>query len=222
MATGHPATGPTDVTPPDTAHDSNSELVRQFGAAIHHAASIGRIADAVIGMAKSRAWRDYILDGHRAEWGPAEFDYFLIANGVRYADMEAVLKWRADAAQLAPKMDPKSHPGSRRPLRMASDQWDSPLPGKTLVELAKQLGWVTERGRSRKPPVGRRARARAAGGSREARAREGRRQRIGPGRCAELAQFVADLAQESSADECRFIADELNVAAGRSDGGFAK
>lgn len=92
----------------------------------------------------------------------------------------------------------------------------------TLVSLARELGWVTERGRYRKPPVGRRSRARATGGSREARAREARRQRLGPERCAELVEFVASPAQELSPDECRFVADELNIAAGRSDGEFAK
>jgi hypothetical protein len=199
-------------------HTENSHRVREFGAAINAAGSISRIADAVIAIAASQAWRHYTLDGHRATWLAAEFDYFLIANGVRYVDMVTVLKWRTDASQLAPLMDQKA--GERRPLNAASAQWDSPLPGITLVSLARELGWVTDRGRARKPPVSRRSRARAAGASREARAREARRQRIGPERCAAPEDLAATMARGLSADECRFLADLLNVAAGRGDGGM--
>jgi hypothetical protein len=201
--------------------DDNSERVRQFGAAILEAGSVGRIADAVIAIALSQAWRDYTLEGYRTTWLAAEFDYFLIASGVRYVDMVAVLKWRAEASQLAPLMDQRA--SERRPLNVASAEWNPPLPpGVTLVTLAKDLGWVTDRGRSRKPPVGRRSRARAAGASREERAREARRHRVGPERCAELEELGATLAAELDADECRILAEVLNVAAGRRDGGMAK
>jgi hypothetical protein len=177
--------------------DDNSERVRQFGAAILAAGSVGRIADAVIAIALSQAWRDYTLKGYSTTWLGAE------------------------ASQLAPHMDQRA--SERRPLKVASAEWNPPLPpGITLLTLAKDLGWVTDRGRSRKPPVGRRSRARAAGASREERAREARRQRVGPERCAELAELGAMLAAELDADECRILAEVLNVAAGRRDGGMAK
>ena len=203
---------------PDTTN--NDRLVREFGATIHAAGHIGVIADAVIDIATSAAWRDYALAGHRATWLVAEFDYFLIASGVHYRDMEAMLKWRPDAHQLAPLMDPQADPDKRRPLKVASAQWDPPMPGVTLISLAKDLGWGTERGRQRKPPVGRRARARAAGADRDAAVRAARRERLGPQRCAELEALGAQLAEQLTTDECRFLADVLNVAAGRADGGL--
>jgi len=132
--------------------DDNSERVRQFGAAILAAGSVGLIADAVIAIALSQAWRDYTLNGYRTTWLAAEFDYFLIASGVRYVDMVAVLKWRAEASQLAPVMDQRA--SERRPLKVASAEWNPSFPpGVTLVTLSKDLGWVTDRGRSRRPPV---------------------------------------------------------------------
>lgn len=208
------------TTTPVLRHDANTERVRAFANKMFEAGSITRLADAVVDIATSGAWRDYDIDGHPSHWQAAEFDYFLITWGVKYADMLEVFKGRANAAVLAPMLDQRDE--QHRPLRAASEAWGSPQPGVTLAGLAREHGWVTDRGRTRKPPVGRRSRARASGGSREARAREARRQRIGPERCAELVEFVASLAQELSPDECRFVADELNMAAGRSDGGCAK
>jgi hypothetical protein len=222
------ATGRREImAAPVTAHDSNSERVRGFAEKMFEARSIGRIADAILDIATSDAWRDYDIDGHHSHWLAAEFDYFLITCGVKYDDMVAVFKGYKSAALLVPLLDPRDVEHHRK-LQVASEAWGVLPPseqfpaGRTLVSLAKELGWVTERGRYRKPPVGRRSRARAAGGSREARAREARRQRIGEERCAELVEWVATLAQELSPDECRFVADELNMAAGRNDGGFAK
>lgn len=51
---------------------------------------------------------------------------------------------------------------------------------------------------------------------------EARRQRVGPERCAELEELGMRLAVELTADECRILAEVLNVAAGHRDGGMAK
>jgi hypothetical protein len=192
-----------------SVHEAHGEQVRAFGEAVHAAAGVNQITDAVIAIATSDAWHDYILDGHGAAWLGAEFDYFLIACGVRYVDMVEVLKWRSDTQLLAPLMDQKAD--ARRPLKVASAGWDSPLAGVTLIALARELGWVTDRGRARKPPVGRRARARAHDGmSREQRAARARRERIGEARCAELEQLAtAVVVWTRNWDERRFVADEI-------------
>jgi hypothetical protein len=198
----------------------NSERVRAFAQRMLEARSIALISDLIIDIALSGAWRDYDIDGVPFRWRAAEFDYFLITCGVVYVDVKEVLKGR-DTAPLVPLFDQKSP--EHRPLRVASDALGFLPDGKTLETLAHELGWYTDRGRARKPPLGRRSRARASGGSREARSREARRMRIGAERCAVLVQLVAWLAREElSPDECRFVADELNMAAGHSDGGFAK
>jgi hypothetical protein len=226
VAGGH-GKGDRLMSTPVTLLDSNTERVKAFAAKMFEAGSIARIADAVVDIATSGAWRDYDINGHPSHWWAAEFDYFLITCGVKYSDMKEVFKGRANAAVLAPMLDQHDEQ-HHRPLKVASDAWGLLPPtetypaGKSLIGLAKELGWVNDRGRSRKPPVGRRSRARAAGGSREARAREARRLRIGPERCAELMELVAALAEELSTDELRFVAEELNVVAGQSDGGFAK
>ena len=196
------------TTTPVLLHDANTERVRAFATKMFEAGSITRIADAVVDIATSGAWRDYDIDEHPSHWQAAEFDYFLITCGVKYTDMREVFKGRATAAVLAPMLDQRDE--QHRPLRAASEAWGSPRPGVTLVGLARELGWITDRGRARKPPVGRRSRARANGGSREARAREARRQRLGPERCAALEELGAQLAQELTVDERRFLADELN------------
>jgi hypothetical protein len=200
MAAGH-----TDS--PVTLHDANTERVLEFALKMFEAGSVARIAEAVIDIAVSGAWRDYDIDGHRSHWQAAEFDYFLITCGVKYTDMEAVLKGCASAALLAPFMDQRDQ--QHRKLPEASQAWGSPRPGVTLISLAREHGWVTDRGRARRPPMGRRSRARAAGASREERAREARRRRIGPARCAVLEEVAAELAQNLTVDEIRFLADEL-------------
>jgi hypothetical protein len=210
MATGHPDTLV-------TRYGANNERVREFAARMFEAGSIARIAEAVVDIAVSGAWRDYDIDKHACHWQAAEFDYFLITCGVKYADMVEVFKGRANAAMLAPMLD--QHDPAHRPLKVAAQAWGPCPDGETLITLAKRYGWVTDRGRARKPPVGRRSRARAAGGSREDRAREARRHRVGPQRCAELEDMATKWAEELTADECRILADALNVAAGRCDGG---
>jgi hypothetical protein len=203
-------------------YDPNSERVKAFARAMAEVHSIAKIAEAILDIAYSDAWHDHRIEGHECHWLAAEFDYFLVTCGVRHADMVEVFKGRECAISLAPLLDPNST--EHRPLRVASEDWKPHHNGETLIDMGKRLGWITPRGRARKPPVGRRARARASGASREARAREARRARIGEQRCAELVAIVAALIDESSlsADECRFVADELNLAAAHSDGGMHK
>lgn len=192
------------VPRPGSLHEAHGEQVRTFVQAVQAATSVNQLADAVIAIATSGAWQDYVLDGHGAAWLAAEFDYFLIACGVRHADMVEILKGRADAAQLAPLMDQAAR--QRRTLKAASHEWDLP-PGVTLVDLARRLGWVTDRGRTRKPPVPRRARD---GVSREQRAEQTRRGRIGEQRYAELLALAAAVGQWTrSLDERRVVAAEL-------------
>ncbi|WP_221371088.1 hypothetical protein [Mycolicibacterium xanthum] len=217
MATGH-TDQPGGVTnPPATVHDANNERVREFATRMFDAGSIARIAEAVVDIATSGAWRNYDINGHACHWQAAEFDYFLITCGVKYDDMREVFKGRAAAAALAPMLDQRDE--QHRPLRIASEVWGPCPDGETLISLAKRYGWVTDRGRTRKPPVSRRSRARASGASREDRARDARRRRLGPQRCAELEELAAALAAKLTTDEMRFMADEFTMAAGRSENG---
>ena len=101
------ATGRSEImTAPVAAHDSNTERVREFAAKMFEARSIGRIADAIIDIATSGAWRDYDIDGHHSQWLAAEFDYFLITCGVKYDDMVEAFKGYFSAALLVAMLDP--------------------------------------------------------------------------------------------------------------------
>lgn len=134
---------------------------------------------------------NYDIEGYLCHWPSAEFDNFLITCGVKYDDMREVFKGRANAAVLAPMLDQRDE--QHRPLRVASEAWGSPKPGVTLVTPERELGRITDWGRTRKPPVGRRSRA-----------REARRRRIGPERYAVLEEMAAELAKIVTADECAF------------------
>jgi hypothetical protein len=199
---------------PVTIHDANTERVTEFAHKIAKATSLALLAEATIEFGESQAWRDYDIAGHPCTWQAAEFDYALITCGVKYADMVAMLKGRETAVALVPLMDPRS-PEHRHP-KVASQAWGSPRPGVTLLSLAKELGWISERGRPRKPPVGRRTRDRGAGMSWEAKARAARRERLGEGRCAELEDQARVLAADLTVDETRELADLLgDVLRGR-------
>jgi hypothetical protein len=199
---------------PVTIHDANTEHVRDFARKMAEATSLARIAEAVIELGSSQAWRDYDIDGYPCKWQAAEFDYALITCGVKYTDMAQLLKGHETAIALVPLMDPRS-PEHRHP-KDASQAWGSPRPGVTLISLAKDLGWISERGRAYKPPVGRRTRDRSAGMSWEAKARAARRERLGEDRCVELEISAQQLAAELTVDETRELADLLrDVLRGR-------
>jgi hypothetical protein len=201
-------------TRPVTIHDANTERVKEFAHKMAEATSLARIAEAIIELGTSQAWRDYDIDGYPCKWEPAEYDYALITCGIKYTDFAELLKGRETAIALVPLMDPRS-PDHRHP-QDASQAWGSPKPGVTLLSLAKDLGWISERGRARKPPFGRRTRDRGAGMSWEAKSRAARRERLGDGRCAELEDQARELATELTVDETRELADLLrDVLRGR-------
>lgn len=122
------------------AVDTNGRKVSTFTSRVKNLARVAELTDAVIDIALSGAWRDYRFATGRETWRAAEFDYFLIANGVRRDDVNRVLAYNQQAKLLAPLMDPEAGPRKRRPLEKAAEEWTR--LNINLVKRAEELGWL--------------------------------------------------------------------------------
>ena len=115
-------------------------------------------------------------------------------------------------------MDKTVDSDRRRPLAEAATAWHSPT-GESLLDRAKQLGWLRDNGVMRASPIPERARAQAKHGmTLDEHARESRRQRIPAARRRELDAIARQTLTEIADDtERRYLIDRLarNGAAGR-------
>jgi hypothetical protein len=195
------------VAKPATA---NWQAVSEFVSEIRNASRLAALVDAVVDMYESGAWRRYTdASGRSDEWRPHEYDYFLIACGAEYSDVQRLLTWdRARAADLAAAME-SDDPRRRRSLEQASAFWKSPT-GLTLMDLAERNGWTTTSGDLRVSPVPARARTRARHGmTMDEHARKEREKLIPPSRRRELDREVDDLVKRLEDSELRYVRDRI-------------
>lgn len=201
---------------------SNWKAVSQFQSDLRNASRLATLVDAVVDMYESGAWRRYTdATGRSDEWREREYDYFLIACGAEYADVQRLLTWdRARAAELATAME-SDDPKQRRPLEEASAEWNSPA-GTPLTEVAARHGWTTATGSLRVSPVPARARTLARHGmTMDEHARQRREELIPAKRRTELDRQAADLEKKLPELELRYLRDRVtaNLAKGRGRSG---
>lgn len=124
-----------------TAADGNWGAVSRFMSDMRNASRLGAYVDTVVEMYESGAWRQYTDATGRVDvWREREFDYFLIACGADYTDVQRLLSWdKAKAVDLAAAMDEGEDPARRwsglhhrdaeptdkHPGRIADITWDS-------------------------------------------------------------------------------------------------
>jgi hypothetical protein len=178
---------------------------------LRNASRLATYVDTVVNVYESDAWRRYTdATGRSDDWRPCEFDYFLIACGAEYSDVQRLLTWdKARAVDLASAME-SDDPKLRRPLQDASAAWQSPT-GLPLANLASTQGWTRANGRLKVPPAPARARARARHGlTMDERARRARTAKISDPRRRELDDVAtAVLSSVHDEIELRYVLDVL-------------
>jgi len=192
--------------------ETNWQAVSEFMSELQNASRLAALVDAVVDMYESGAWREYTdKTGSLDRWRECEYDYFLIACGAQYPDVEKLLTWdRARAAELASAMASDDEQ-RRRPLDKASAAWHSPT-GTPLTELARQNGWTTAAGAPRVSPVPARARTLARHGmTMDEQARQRREQKIPAERRSQLGDRLDELASGLSVLELRYVRDLLTA-----------
>lgn len=191
--------------------DANWNVVARFMSDLKNASRLATYVDTVVDVYESGAWRTYTdATGRSDEWRPCEFDYFLIACGAQYSEVQRLLTWdKARAVDLAAAME-SDDASARRPLQDASANWDSPT-GVALTELADGQGWTKASGQLRVPPAPQRARARARHGlSMDEHARQTRESKIEQERRGELDELADTVASKADDDlELRYLIDVL-------------
>lgn len=193
--------------------NANWSVVSRFMSDLRNASRLATYVDTVIDVYESDAWRSYTdVTGRSDEWRPCEFDYFLIACGAQYSDVQRLLTWdKARAVDLAAAME-SDDAAARRPLADASAAWQSPT-GVPLSDLAGGQGWTKASGQLRVPPAPQRARARARHGlTMDEHARQVRESKVPQSRRAELDQLAANVVAASDGDlELRYLIDLLRA-----------
>jgi hypothetical protein len=137
--------------------DPNGRRVLTFQGQVQNLSRLTELTDAVVDIAVSGAWRKYHLATGPETWRAAEFDYFLIAEGVRREDAARVLAYNKRAKDLVPLMDPAADAEGRRPLEQAAKEWNR--ANIDLIKRARELGWISDKptrpaGRAAAKPVG--------------------------------------------------------------------
>jgi hypothetical protein len=210
--------------------DKNGERVVHFAADVRTLGKIGELADKIIEMAESGAWRRYRTAVGVDEWRECEFDYFLISCDVAFDDVYRAIKWHRLGEQTREKMDPNAPPAKRRTLEQAAAKWHAPT-AETLVERAARNGWIPKTN-SAKPserkqparvvrsPLSKRQRSKQAAGGKswEERARERRQERISAKRRRELDRLAAETLIGLPEHERRYLLDALAEQLARKAG----
>lgn len=193
--------------------DDNWQVVSEFISELRNASRLAALVDAVVDMYELGAWREYTdATGSSDGWRDCEYDYFLIACGAQYSDIQKLLTWdRARAAELAAAME-SDEPERRRPLEQASATWHSPT-GTPLVELATRQGWTTAAGGLRVSPAPARARTIARHGlTMDEQARLKREQLIPTDRRRQLTERLDGLSDL----ELRYVRDLIGTKLSKS------
>lgn len=198
--------------------DPNWSVVSRFVSDLRNASRLATYVDTVVNVYESGAWRRYTDEtGRSDEWRACEFDYFLIACGAEYSEVQRLLTWdKARAVDLAAAME-SDDAAARRTLSEAAAAWQSPT-GVPLTDLAGRQGWTKASGQLRVPPAPQRARARARHGlTMDEHARRMRESRIPESRREQLDHIAASVVEASDGElEVRYLIDLLRAALRRS------
>ncbi|HKA60669.1 MAG TPA: hypothetical protein VKD28_18780 [Gemmatimonadales bacterium] len=199
--------------------DANGEKVVHFAADVRTLGKIGELADKIIEIAESGAWRHYRTAIGSDDWLECEFDYFLIACDVEYEDVYRAIKWDKLGEKTRTMMDHGALADKRRTLEQAATGYAAVGP-ETLVERAARLGWTKHNGQPRSPLSGRQQAKQAAGGKTvEQQARERRAVRLSAKRCRDLDRLAEQtLAGLGSDDERRYLLDAITAQLSRKKG----
>ena len=189
--------------------DAAGRQVIDFAAACRTLGKVGELADNIMQMAESGAWRQYRTATGETTWRECEFDYFLIACDLEYEDVYRAIKWNKLGDTTRAMMDRDAPPDKRRPLEQAVAAYRAPGP-ETLLERAERLRWITKGGKPRSPLSGRqRAKQKSGGKTVEQQAREARQQRLSPEQRRDLDQLISELLARFGDDEARYLLDGL-------------
>lgn len=188
---------------------ANWQAVSEFISDLQNASRLATYVDTVVDIFELGAWRQYTdATGRSDQWLDCEFDYFLIACGASYGDVQRLLGWvKSKVVDIAGAMESED-PSQRRDLSQASAAWESPT-GTPLIQLAARQGWTKPEGGLRVSPTPARARSRLRlGMSQEEAARLLRLECIEPERRTEIENLVADLVGGLREDrEVRYVID---------------
>jgi len=199
--------------------DAAGRQVIDFAAACRTLGKVGELADNIMRMAESGAWRHYRTAVGDTAWRECELDYFLISCDLEYDDVYRAIKWNKLGDATRAMMDQDAPPDRRRPLEEAAAAYRATGP-ETLLERAERLRWI-KNGKPRLPLSDRQRAKQASGGKTlEQQAQERRQQRIAAPRRRELDRVAEDaLAALADDDERRYLLDTmaklLNRKAGR-------
>lgn len=197
--------------------DRHGRKVVEFMGKVKNLTRLAELTDSIADIATSGDWRRYTTAIGTEMWREAEFDYFLIACDLPYADVAKVLAYNRRGVELAPLMDRNAPATKRRTLDKASAAWSGPSP-ESLVERAERLGWINSpRAVGRNPnyalrtPVSSQALLRAATGlSQVEQARQNRADQIPAKRRRELDRLVRSVIdQTDDATEARYLIDRI-------------
>src|SRR5580765_5470417 len=94
--------------------DENGERVVHFAADVRTLSKIGELADKIIEMAESGAWRRYRTAVGTDTWRECEFDYFLIACDLAHDDVYRAIKWHNLGDKTREVMNQTAAPDKRR------------------------------------------------------------------------------------------------------------
>jgi hypothetical protein len=194
--------------------DENGKRVASFTGKVNNLSRVAELNDAVVEIALSGAWREYKFATGREQWLESEFDYFLIANGLRYEDAQNVFRYNQHSKQVHPMMTATAEADKRRPFKEAAANWNR--HNMNLEERAQELGWLTDSGKLRKPPIGDRSRTQAQHGvSKDELAAKNRVERLTVARRRELDKIAKQLRNDLTTDERQYLIDQLKERRGR-------
>ena len=140
--------------------EKNGAAVRAFGLDMHNVVNtlkLSGIAEHLVAMFQSGQWRAYVHNRGPVRWRAAEFDYFLMAEGVRFEDVSQIAARSRAGALLAPGFV-SNDPRQRRPLAAAASTWPSDT-GESLEARGRRLGWLPPRATAPTSPISSYARA---------------------------------------------------------------
>jgi len=192
--------------------DANGEKVVHFAADVRTLGKIGELADKIIEIAESGAWRHYRTAVGTDTWLECEFDYFLIGCDLEYDDVYRAIRWEKLGETTRAMMSQDASPEQRRPLEQAAVGYAAAGP-ETLVSRATRLGWINRNGTPRSPLTRRRQSQQAQGGrTLEEQASERRARRLTLKRRRELERLAQDtLAGLVSDDERRYLLEAMRA-----------
>ena len=189
--------------------DAAGRQVIDFAAACRTLGKVGELADNIMRIAESGAWRQYRTAIGVQTWQECECDYFLIACDLEYDDVYRAIRWNKLGETTLAMLDQDAPAEKRRPIEQATASYHATGP-ETLSERAERLHWFTKNGKLR-PPISGRQRAKQSSGGKtpEQQAMERRERRLSQEQRRELDQTMSELVAQLDDDEIRYLVNRL-------------